>query len=140
MQKFSILVACFLIGVGLDVLAQKPEYSTYLDAQFQETVKRHATFVRELTHKHDNIYSAKVIELENGKVKMEGAFNVVPNKVTEHGIFTFYYPNGAVESRGEYDMGLKIGTWKRFAQDGTERPDRYYDPSSAQVIRDKTGR
>lgn len=120
-------------------MGQQPEFTTYLDAQFQETVKRKAVYVREMKHDHDKIYNAKVYEVETKKLKMEGKFSVTPSKVTEHGIFTYYYENGAVESRGEFDLGLKIGSWKRFTQDGTERPDRYYDPSSAQLIREKTG-
>lgn len=45
---------------------------------------------------------------------------------TEHGLFKYFYFNGRPESEGEFKMGTKVGTWKRWNFDGTERPDRFY--------------
>jgi hypothetical protein len=130
------IVAALMTAIG--VSAQQLEYKTYLDATFKETVRKKATYVREMKHRHDKIYDAKVYEVSGGKLKMEGRYHVTPSEVSEHGIFTYYYENGSIESRGEYEMGVKVGSWKRFAQDGTEKPERYYNPSSAQLIRDAT--
>lgn len=45
---------------------------------------------------------------------------------TEHGAFKYFYFNGRPESEGEFKMGSKVGSWKRWNFDGTERPDRFY--------------
>jgi TonB family protein len=44
----------------------------------------------------------------------------------EHGQFKYFYFNGRSESEGEFKMGIKVGSWKRWNFDGTERPDRFY--------------
>jgi len=43
-----------------------------------------------------------------------------------HGRFTYYHPNGRIESVGEYDKGVKVGTW--YTQDitGQGRAERSY--------------
>jgi len=44
-----------------------------------------------------------------------------------HGTFTYYHPNGSVESTGLYDAGRKTGAWRRFTPAGQPRPVRMYD-------------
>jgi hypothetical protein len=43
------------------------------------------------------------------------------------GPFVFYYPDGSVESRGDYSHGLKDGVWARFSRNGDSLPVRVYD-------------
>lgn len=52
------------------------------------------------------------------------------------GKFTFYYPNGNVESKGEYKDNIKIGEWKRFELDGSEKPSLHYTHERYELLTD----
>jgi antitoxin component YwqK of YwqJK toxin-antitoxin module len=70
-----------------------------------------------------------------GSLRMTGTMVPLGDSMTEHGIFVYYYENGQVESEGYYEHGIKVGAWKRYTVKGSERPDRYYKPESANFIR-----
>jgi hypothetical protein len=56
---------------------------------------------------------------------MRGAYRDSTLQV-EDGLFTFCYANGRVESTGQYVQGNKVGTWLRYAVDGTPLAERNY--------------
>lgn len=62
----------------------------------------------------------------DGTVMMTGHFADADLKVP-HGPFAYYFVNGKLESRGDYVLGAKSGTWQRFTAWGTQLPDRIYD-------------
>ena len=131
MNKLLTLTFVFVFGTNGNAYSQD---QAFLDAQLKETKKKHATFTRIMTHIGDSVFVARVTDLE-GNLKIEGAYVVSDGKVIENGKFTFYHQNGKIESQGMYEMGVKVGTWKRFMQNGTAKTDRYYDPKSATMIR-----
>ena len=47
------------------------------------------------------------------------------------GTFTFYYPNGNMESSGQFVLGNKVGVWERFSERGDTLHERYYDDRRA---------
>jgi len=73
----------------------------------------------------DTLYFVQVKSLK-GKVKVEGYYKDRTLK-TEHGAFTYFYPNGQVESRGIFTMGSKSGLWLRYHDNGKAKAERFYD-------------
>lgn len=122
----TLLTFIFLGGVAQDL--------DYLDTKLEETKKRQATYVREFVEIENNVYQCTVKHV-NGSLKCEGVYVLMDGKFMEHGEFVFYYSNKQVESKGRYQYGIKVGSWERYTSGGNRRPDRYYDPESANMIR-----
>jgi hypothetical protein len=59
---------------------------------------------------------------------MDGSLRV------EDGVFTFYHPNGKVESTGRYVKGLKTGVWLRYDKWGRDLAEKVYDPEPLKDI------
>lgn len=133
-----VLVLSFIISFSIhDSFAQlsKDRYTTYLDAAFQETVKKKAVYVRTLSVVNDTLLDGLVHEIESNQVKMKGKFILRSNELVEHGLFLFYYDNGKIESEGMYEYGYKMGAWKRFTAQGVQRPDRFYNAERSEMLR-----
>lgn len=128
------LIISFSISDGYAQLS-KDRYTTYLDAAFQETVKRNAIYVRNLSAVNDSLLDGVVYEIESNQVKMKGKFILRSDELLEHGLFLFYYANGKIESEGMYEYGYKMGAWKRFTAQGVQRPDRYYNAERSEMLR-----
>jgi antitoxin component YwqK of YwqJK toxin-antitoxin module len=64
---------------------------------------------------------------EDGKLKAEGSFK----SARKAGVWKFYYPNGKIESTGEYmfkgtQFDIKIGLWKYYSESGTLLKEEEY--------------
>ncbi len=66
-----------------------------------------------------------VIKDKNDRMRMTGSYADVDLQQAQ-GEFTYYYPNGNVESTGLYVNGAKSGTWLRYHSDGSPRAERNY--------------
>lgn len=133
MKFISVLLFMLLFALtGGEACAQEPQF---LDGGLRTVEKKKlAQFVRTLEKVSDNAYTGTIHDL-NGNVKIIGSYLMTPTKLLEQGVFTFYYLDGSIESRGSYAKGVKVGSWERYAADGTRKPDRYYNPESADMIR-----
>jgi len=98
----------------------------YLSEVLAVTSKPKAAFYRVAEGKDGDLFIGKTFTLD-GKLKAEGHYTD-PRLSVEHGRFTFYHPNGKVESQGEYAMGKKSGVWLRFDQWGRPLAEKVYDP------------
>ena len=133
-MKFTpiLLFTLFLALLGSEASAQEPQF---LDGGLRSVEKKkEAQFVRTLEKVSDNQYTGTIRDL-NGNVKIIGTYLMTPTALLEQGTFTFYYPDGSIESRGKYEKGVKVGNLERYAPDGTRKPDRYYNPESVDLIR-----
>lgn len=45
----------------------------------------------------------------------------------DHGIWTFYHPDGVIQTTGEFDKGKRIGTWKYNFRNGNLWKSQDYD-------------
>lgn len=131
MKYLLFLPLAFVLFLTTGVSAQTQDF---LDNQLKNSEKSDAMFKRTLSHIGDSVFVARVVDLE-GNLKIEGAYLMDGGKFMENGEFTFYHPNGNIESKGMYSMGVKVGSWKRFTADGKPRADRYYNPESVELIR-----
>ncbi len=66
-----------------------------------------------------------VVKDKDGNLRMTGRF-LDQDATLADGQFTFYYPNGNVESSGLYSNNVKAGTWLRYAEDGSPKAERNY--------------
>lgn len=107
---------------------------TYLDQMFEHTEDSSAVYLRTMELIQDDIFAASVKAVSGG-LKMKGVYVSNGQELIEDGLFTYYFPNGNVESEGRFDMGLKSGTWKRFTKDGNRKADRFYNPAAHSTIR-----
>lgn len=130
-------VATIVLSLIFGVLSNSAnaQQVQYLDKSLQnvQTLPL-ATYTRELTSIGGDEFKAE-IKTPEGVLKVKGGYIKVKDKLFEHGEFIFYYPNGNVESRGHYEKGVKVGTWERYTLDGQRKPDRYYKPETADVLR-----
>lgn len=86
--------------------------------------KADAVYDRKVMLSNDGIYEVVVTDAE-GNVRMEGSY--INEELTQpNGEFTYYYPNGNVESKGMYANGVKTGTWYRYNEDGSPKAERNY--------------
>lgn len=83
-----------------------------------------AIFLRRATLGPDRMY-AVAITYPDGRPRMMGRYEDVALNIPD-GEFTYYYPNGQVESTGAFDHGYKAGTWKCYTANGSARADRFY--------------
>ena len=105
---------------------------TYLSATLEPCSKGSAAFYKEADGQVAGAYKARIYTMA-GKLKAEGTYSDAQLKVP-HGRFTFYHPNGKIESTGDYEMGVKAGVWKRFDNWGMALAEKVYDPKPIQEI------
>jgi len=136
-MRFALVLAFLISFLFNDANAQldKSRYTTYLDATFEETIKRKAIYVRTLTAVNDSLLDAVVHEIETNLLKMKGKYILRTEKLMEHGLFIYYYTSGKIESEGMYEYGYKMGAWKRFTAQGVQRPDRFYKAERSEMLR-----
>ncbi|MFN3874635.1 MAG: energy transducer TonB [Flavobacteriales bacterium] len=102
------------------------EQLQYLSEVMAPTVKKKAVYYRQLTGQEGHLYIGKTFTM-SGKLKAEGTY-LDDGLSLPHGRFTFYHPNGKVESRGEYVNGNKAGIWERFDPWGQPLAEKIYNP------------
>lgn len=68
--------------------------------------------------------SRKTEELnyEDGSYKRTGELKNGLN----HGLWTWYFPNGQVQMKGNFEMGQREGVWQTFDSLGNLRVESYY--------------
>jgi protein TonB len=104
----------------------------WLDQGLKACDKKSAHFYMEPAGKDDSTYKALIYDKE-GRLKAEGHF-ADESLTIEHGLFTFYYADGKVESTGNYEMGHKSGVWQRFDTWGRELAEKVYNPDPLRDI------
>lgn len=126
---------CFVLCLGVfTASAQKTDHLMLDEAMnvvaYNQPAKYSMTSVE-----NDGLYEVTINYLDQS-LKCTGTY-LDPEYTIRHGEFTFYYQNGTKESQGEYDNGIKTGTWKRWHWTGEARADRFYPGISPDEIRKK---
>lgn len=72
----------------------------------------------------DGLYHVRIRSAQHIQ-RMQGSY-LDRDLTLPHGRFIYYHPNGRIESVGEYENGVKVGTW--YTQDitGQGRAERSY--------------
>ena len=98
----------------------------YLSNVLEPTSKGKAAFYLQPEGKDGDLFIGKIYTMD-GKLKAEGRFRDEALTI-EEGPFTFYHPNGKVESTGDYAMGNKSGVWLRYDAAGHALAEKVYNP------------
>jgi hypothetical protein len=94
-----------------------------------------APFRRKAVLESDHTYRVTVLYAD-GRPRMTGRYVDAALTIPD-GLFTYYYPNGNIESTGSYVHGVKAGTWTCATPKGEPRADRIYsglDWDNLQVV------
>jgi protein TonB len=119
-----IMASAALSGLlAANALAQR----VWLDQGLAPGTKGRAAFYLEPGTAHGDHRDARIF-LTDGTLKAEGSYADAAFRVPD-GSFTFYHPNGKIESQGLYRNGRKQGVWKRFDARGSELAEKIYDNS-----------
>lgn len=130
----TLLLSMCAFGHGVMAQSQPQPKTIHLNAMMQSAVEAGSTYRLQLTPLDDTKYKGVVLDgMEN--LKVEGQYMERNGRYIEDGYFKYFFPNGSVESEGEYQDGVKVGNWKRFDFMGNRKPNRYYPPSSASMRR-----
>lgn len=153
------------ISTILFILFMLPDSSSaqqvkeWLDENWQVVSnEQQAVYYRLVTQGADGVRNGLVRSYyAEGKPRMVGNFK----ENNFFGPFTYYYPNGQVESKGNYSDGQRIGLWEEWYSDGTpkeigtylprEKSARYrfqdtyritsfWDSTGTQLVKEGTGR
>lgn len=133
-KLYTLLLGMCTFGCGAMAQSQLQPKTVHLNAMMQTAAETGSTYRLQLTPLDDTKYKGSVYDgMEN--LKVEGQYIERSGRYIEDGYFKYFFPNGSVESEGEYQAGVKVGYWKRFDFMGNRKPDRYYPPSSASMRR-----
>jgi hypothetical protein len=124
-----------VLATTASVSVSAQEKTVFYSAAMQPADPSVASYTLKLQPFENNRYKG-VLSDALDKVRSTGEYTAVGKKYLEDGHFTFFYPDGKIESEGEYVRGVKVGSWKRYDQTGKRKQDRYYPVDSANLIRD----
>lgn len=132
-RKRYLTTGVLLLGLSTGSMAQIGQ-KVYLDGNYGiVNGPEVARYYRESIHGETGHLLVRIYHTD-GTLKMEGSYLVESPDIAD-GLFTYYYRNGQVESQGEYIKGRKVGTWRRWAWDGSPKPDRIYpEPQTETVV------
>jgi len=121
MKFITPILILFAAMISIDSFGQKKEFLNEELEKQQEEIG--AAYVR-LSEQKGDVYEVTV-NFIGGQLFMTGQFADDKFKIP-HGHFTYYTPEGAKESEGDYYQGTKVGLWRRWDASGTALPDRQY--------------
>lgn len=127
----SLLIVCFSL-TSIALFSQNSN-ADYLDMYLDVTKKSDAHYQRYVNQVSEDMFKAEIRDL-SGKLKAKGTYKKVEGELVPHGKFVFFYPNGQKESEGDFKLGYKVETWKRYMKDGTERAPKYYKSDLGNMI------
>ncbi|MDZ4824317.1 MAG: hypothetical protein SH856_12740 [Flavobacteriales bacterium] len=131
----TIFISVILLLPAAGASAQSLHQHLRMDIQMRPTnVDSVVMYTLELTESKAPHFTG-VLYTNDRLIKARGMWLHDGKQFREDGQFVFFYENGTVESSGQYDRGYKVGEWKRFADSGVEKPVRYYNPETAERIR-----
>lgn len=122
---------------AVDLLATLPEGSygspapspadvryELVDRSYAPTIYAPDALLRIVRRVAEDRYEVRVVSAD-GKLCMSGSYRDAALHVP-HGTFEYYYMNGQVESRGDYELGNRSGVWDRYGADGRRLAERVY--------------
>ena len=121
----SLFIAFVFSTSCLISWGQKKEY---LNSEFVVIEEESVSSYTRTSSLKDGLYDVTITFL-GGQMFMTGKY--MDEKLEmPHGHFVFYNQNGNKEAEGDYNKGMKVGTWKRWNAEGAPLPDRAYQKAS----------
>lgn len=119
---------CSSLVASADAQGQR----TYLNEVLEPVNRSKAAYYKEPAGMDGAAYIGRIHTMA-GVLKAEGHYTDAGLEV-EQGRFTFYFPDGKVESEGEYVNGKKDGVWKRYDRWGQELAEKIYNAAPLENI------
>lgn len=118
--------AIILLTIGLFFSTSSwSQKKDYLNSEFQIIESEDmAAYTRTRTKNAEGGFDVAV-NFSGGQVFMTGKYQDEALEV-RHGHFVFYSQNGNKQTEGDYHLGMKVGTWKRWDEEGAPLPSRTY--------------
>ncbi len=110
-------------------------HNVYYTSNMKLASETNSSYTLKLQPASNSRYSGVLLDAL-GQKRCEGEYMMVGKNFLEDGHFKYYHPNGNIESVGEFERGVKVGSWKRFEATGKRKQDRYYPAESASLIRE----
>src|SRR5689334_3466373 len=112
----KLILPVLLLFFSASILkAQKIE--RYYDYTWKEVSDATKARFYSLIEKEDSVWNRKDYYLREGRLQMQGYYKDADCKI-EHGDFTWYHPNGYLQTKGRYSNGKKSGVWLSFHENG----------------------
>lgn len=134
-MKKNIILLSLAISTTSLASAQKESHTMHLSSLMYEVTENDAAFKLQLAQVDGDTYKGVLYDYSN-TVKAEGNYILVGKKYLEDGHFKYFFQSGDLESEGNFVRGVKVGTWKRYDNNGNRKSDRYYPEESADKIRE----
>jgi len=142
MKLKALLLIAFVAAMcmTIETFAQGKPSTLKLNSSFQPTQPQETpTYIVELTDIGNDQFDAIIYTYTNKHKIADGRYAIYNDRYLENGSFTFYYQDGAKESAGEYQKGVRTGNWKRYNYDGSEKTPRFYNDEGAAMLRKALG-
>jgi antitoxin component YwqK of YwqJK toxin-antitoxin module len=133
-MKIQNLVAIVIVTAFAVTSAKAQTQQVYYSSTMQVATRANASYTLMLEPTANNRMKGVLKDAMDQK-RGEGEYVAIGKKFIEDGHFIYYHPNGKIESEGEFQRGVKVGTWMRFDNTGKRKQDRYYPAESADMIR-----
>ncbi len=122
MHKIFLLILILSVEISF---SQNDTIVKYYDADWKElTSNIEAKYYRIINEINDSTFLIKNYYID-GKIQMEGTYKTAQGKI-RHGKFTFWFNNGQIMEKGEYNNGNKSGSWRKYYENGAFRSERIY--------------
>jgi len=118
-----ILITTFCTGL---FAPGDKSHRTYLNNVLEPTNRGNATYYKEPAGQDGSLYTGKIFTMDH-LLKADGHY-ADPELKMAQGHFTYYFPNGKVESEGDYAKGQKTGIWQRYNEWGEQLAEKVYNP------------
>ena len=128
MQALLLLTCLVSLAAPGDNRSQR----IYLNKVMEVTTKGKAEYYKIPAGQEGSTYIGRIYTMDD-VLKAEGHFIDAALRVP-HGSFTYYHPDGKIESQGEYVMGNKSGVWQRFDEWGQQLAEKVYDHAPLENI------
>lgn len=136
------ILVFFIVSLNVTARAQIP-VTFYYNNYWELTTRDSAKYIRSCTYDTLNggFYGNVTDTFVSGKTQMTGSYSATltkaggkPQAMDKHGLFTFYYDNGQVESVGEFRVGARFGNWKYFFPNGKPRMELNFVGDAREIL------
>lgn len=129
------LVTIFMITGGFNLVAQSEKHVIHMNSMMQVSAEHKASYKLVLEKNEEQTYNGSIYDYMDKKIAC-GKYMKIGKSFQQDGHFVYYHPNGQLESEGEFVQGVKVGSWKRYDNQGNRKHDRYYPAESADLVRE----
>ncbi len=127
MKKLLLLVTCIILS--MQVQAQK---KIFFDKDWKKCKEKNAKFYR-IVKPSGNQFEVEDYYIDGDVLQMSGAYTgkeLLNNERT--GIFTTYFKNGKMQTKGEFRRGKRTGEWKAWYSNEQQRWQGNYEDDEEQ--------